>query len=119
MAIPNIQMIMLPFLKLLSDGNEYSVRAITQKLAGLFDLSTEEFQETLRSGKPIFYNRIGWAQTYLFKAGLIEKPKRAYVRITNKGKDVLRKRPEDIRLKYLRKWPEVAPFFGRNKTKSQ
>lgn len=46
-------------------------------------------------------NRIGWARTYLKKAGLIESPERAVFRITKAGLDVLHDDPNVIDQKYL------------------
>ncbi|TXF10566.1 hypothetical protein FR698_14445 [Pelomicrobium methylotrophicum] len=68
MSIPDYQTIMLPLLKLLSDGQERSIRACTDALADHFHLSQEERVELLPSGQqPVFDNRVGWARTYLKK----------------------------------------------------
>ena len=72
MAIPDYQSIMLPLLKLVSDGQEYKMRDVTDKLADHFNLTEEERQEPIPSGtQALFYNRVGWARTYLVKAGLL------------------------------------------------
>ncbi len=74
-------------------------------------MSEEDRTKLLPSGQqPIFYNRVGWARTYLKKAGLLEDPKRGYFQITNRGKEVLDDNPSRIDMKFLRKFPEYIEF---------
>jgi len=68
MSIPTYEDIMLPFLKYISDGKEYSFRNIVDFLAKDFNLSEEEKRELLPSGnQTVFDNRAGWAKTHLKK----------------------------------------------------
>ncbi|QKV52236.1 restriction endonuclease [Comamonas antarctica] len=111
MAIPDYQTCMLPFLSHLTDGNEHSLRETEEALAEKFGLTPAERAELLPSGQQgIFKNRIGWARTYLKKAGLIEAPKRAIFKITARGQDVLSSKPTRIDSKYLEQWPEFIEF---------
>ncbi|MFC1879378.1 restriction endonuclease [Chloroflexota bacterium] len=111
MTIPDFQTIMLPLLRLASDGKEYSIHEATNQLADHFSLTSEEKRELLPSGQqPTFYNRVGWARTYLKKAKLIEDPKRGYFRITDRGREVLKSNPDAINMKYLRQFPEYLEF---------
>lgn len=69
MAIPDYQSVMLPLLKLVSDGREYRTRECIEKLADEFGLSEDERKELLVSGQQtVFDNRVGWARTYLKKS---------------------------------------------------
>ncbi|MFO7873871.1 MAG: winged helix-turn-helix domain-containing protein [Bacteroidales bacterium] len=53
--IPSYEEIMLPFLKLLSDGKEHILNESHDKLADHFQLSEEEISELLPSGQqPVF-----------------------------------------------------------------
>jgi len=73
MAIPDYQTIMLPLLRLASDGREHENQDAAEELAKHFQLSDEDRSELLPSGRQgVFRNRVGWASTYLKKAGLIE-----------------------------------------------
>jgi restriction system protein len=111
MTIPDFQTIMLPFLQLASDGEEHSIHEVVESLAGLFKVTEEEQSILLPSGQqPIFYNRVGWARTYLKKAKLLEDPRRGYFRITSRGREVLQSNPDRIDMKYLRKFPEYIEF---------
>lgn len=118
MAIPDFQSIMLPLLTYAADGNEHHILEAVDYLAIKFSLSDEELSKLLSSGQqPVFYNRVGWARTYLKKAGLLEDPKRGYFRITERGKKILNEDPSRIDMKYLRQFPEYLEF--RESTQDQ
>ncbi len=88
--IPKYEEIMLPLLKYLSDGQEHGLSETHDTLARQFKLTDQELREFLPSGKQtIFRNRVGWARTYMKKAGLLISPKRAHFRISDKGKELL------------------------------
>lgn len=116
MAIPDYQTIMLPLLKLTSNGNELKFRAAINKLAEEFKLDSSELKETLPSGGGIFDNRVGWARTYLKKAGLLAYPRRLYIQITDRGKKVLSDKPKQIDVKLLRQFPEFLDFQAPKKS---
>lgn len=120
MSIPDYQSIMLPFLKFSSDNKEHSKKDAIEHLAGIFRVSEEERGRLLESGlQSIFDNRVGWARTYLKKAGLIESPKRSYFRITSEGIAVLAKNPEKIDAKFLRQFPSFVEFQSIKKDKTE
>lgn len=58
-------------------------------------------------------NRIGWAKTYLKKAGLVESPARAVFQITKAGEDVLHDNPDVIDQKYLLRYDSFKEFIGK------
>jgi len=90
MPIPDYQSIMLPLLKFAGDKKEHSIREAIEYIANVFNLSEEERREVLPSGQQyIIDNRVGWARTYLKKAGLLESTKRSYFKITDLGLEVL------------------------------
>lgn len=109
--IPDYQSIMLPLLEFISDGREYKMRNVTDELAIKFGVTEEEQKELLPSGvAPVFYNRTAWAKTYLKKAGLIDSPKQGIVIISNRGLDVLKKKPSSINVKFLKQFSEFVEF---------
>jgi restriction system protein len=111
MTIPDYQACMLPLLRFLEDGKEHSLREAEESLATHFGLSPAERVELLPSGQQgIFKNRIGWARTYLKKAGLLESTKRAAFRITDRGREALAVNPSKIDAKFLEQWPEFLEF---------
>jgi restriction system protein len=114
MAIPDYQDFMLPLLQAVSDGNDYRVRNVTGQLADTLGLTQEERQQLLPSGQQTYLgNRIGWASTYLKKAGLLESPKRGYVRITGEGCKALAVHPTKIDNAFLKKYASFIDFYGR------
>lgn len=118
--IPDYQSIMLPLLQLLEDKQEYKVREITERLAAQFQLTDEERKTLLTSGTQyVFDNRVGWAKTYLKKAGLIDFPKRATASITELGNDVLKSKPKKIDAKFLRQFPSFLEFVGVNRNEKE
>lgn len=111
MAIPDFQSIMLPLLQLSSDDKVHYIHDAVKILSEQFELREEEQTKLLPSGQqPIFYNRVGWARTYLKKAGLLEDPKRGYFQITDRGREVLGTKPTRIDKKFLHQFPEFIEF---------
>jgi restriction system protein len=111
MAIPDFQSLMLPLLKLVNDGREHSFRESVDRLADQFHLTKEERSELLPSGLAVLFdNRVGWARTYLKKAGLLEATRRGYVKITQCGLEVLQQNPAKINIAFLRRFPEFVEF---------
>ena len=53
----------------------------------------------------------GWAKTYLVKAGLLESPRRAFIRLAARGQQAL-KDTARIDSRYLRRFPEFLKFTG-------
>jgi restriction system protein len=118
--IPDYQSIMLPLLKIVSDRQEYTVRDIIEKLSEQFGLTDEERKELLPSGQQaVFDNRVGWARTYMKKAGLLETPRRATVVITQRGLDVLAQNPQEINARFLRQFPEFVEFQTTKRDRSE
>jgi len=111
MAIPDFQTLMLPLLELAADGQEHLVRDSIDRLADQFGLSEAERRELLPSGQqPTFDNRVAWARTYLKKAGLLEAPRRGYFRLTQRGREVLASKPDQINIGFLSRYPEFVKF---------
>ena len=118
MAIPDYQTIILPFLQFLRDEEVRSKRETVEHLAKVFKLTEQELKELLPSGKqPIFSNRVGWARTYMKKAGLIESVKHGYLIISERGKKVLSQNPEKIDVKFLEQFPGFLKFKKSKKVK--
>jgi restriction system protein len=116
MTIADFQSLMLPLLKILGDGRTYKYREILELLAREFQVTEAERKEMLPSGQQgIFDNRVGWAKTYLKKAGLIDSPQRATFVISERGKEILFQNPARIDAKFLRQFPEFQEFNRVNK----
>jgi restriction system protein len=111
MAIPGFQDMMLPMLKIMSDGYEYETSQLNKNLAQHFALTEDERHQLLPSGRQAtFTNRVSWSVIYLYKTGLLEKVRRATYRITERGHSVLQENPRRIDLKFLSQFPELEAF---------
>ena len=111
MPIPDFQSVMLPLLQSLADGQEHVHSDVIDALATQFKLIPEERKELLPSGRQeIFGNRVGWARTYMKKAGLVESTARGKYKITSRGHDILLKKPARIDVKFLKQFPEFIEF---------
>lgn len=109
--IPDYQTIMLPLLKLCGDGKEHSLREVTEKLAAEFDLNPDERSQKLPSGQQtVFGNRVGWARTYMKKAGLLDTTRRAFFKVTARGREVLDGKPSRIDGRFLNQFQEFKVF---------
>jgi len=102
---------MKPFLVAICDGRSYSIREVRGVLAKQFKLTEEELTLMLPSGtQTVFTNRVQWAGTYLTKAGLVKKPARGIVAITEEGKKVLKDDPKEIDVDYLTRYDSFRDF---------
>lgn len=114
MSIPDYQTLMLPLLKLTADKKDHSLREAVEVLAKQFQLSADELAELLPNGrKTRFYDRVGWAGTYLRKAGLLASSERGQFRITQRGLDVLNQKPVKIDVGFLEQYEEFIQFRTR------
>lgn len=120
MPIPDYQSVMLPILKLASDGLEHKFARAVEALADEFNLTTEERNELLPSGtQAVFNNRVGWACSYLKKAGLLASPKRGFFTITQKGHELISTNPTRIDSSTLEQYPEFIEFKTRKKEREE
>jgi restriction system protein len=116
MPIPDFQTLMLPVLKYTDTHGEHTLREATEFLAKEFELTPAEVPELLPSGRqPMFYNRVGWARTYLKQAQSLELRSHNHLAITERGKQVLADNPTRIDMKYLERFPEYVAFRERTK----
>ncbi|MFD1384365.1 restriction endonuclease [Rhodanobacter aciditrophus] len=113
--IPNYQQFMRPFLEVAYQAKqqgkeEVRLRDVIDVLAEQFELSEEERSELLPSGRQrVIDNRIGWARTYLTKAGLLEATRRAHFSITDQGIQAVKSK-ETIDNAYLNQFEKFIAF---------
>jgi restriction system protein len=111
MAIPDYQTLMLPLLEYLADGKEHSVGEAVEVLSSQHGLTSQERAQLLPSGQQtVIRNRVGWARTYMTKAGLVERVRRGYFRISERGKSIITSKPGRIDVHFLEQFPEFVEF---------
>lgn len=107
MHIPTYQEVMLPLLRVLgASGAEVPLRECTRQVSDAMGLTEAQRQERLPSGgQTCIHNRIGWAGWYMRQAGLVEKPRRAHLCITQEGRRLLDTHPATIDNTVLATYP--------------
>lgn len=109
--IPDYQTCMLPLLRFAADNKVHKLSEAVDYISKLYKLSDIENNQLLPSGtQTIIFNRVGWARTYLKKAGLLEDPKRGTFQITQRGLELLNDNIKELNTKYLEKYPEFIAF---------
>src|SRR5438132_1804665 len=117
MAVPDFQTLMLPLLRLASCGQRQTIAEAGERLAQDFQLSDDDRTRLLGSGQTRLYNRVGWATTYLKKAGLLQAVGPGRYQLTERGRDVLVSGPAGIDVAFLEsRYPEISEF---RKTRSR
>lgn len=89
MAVPTFEELFKPILEVSSDGVVLRNKDIRERVVKASNFSDEELNETLPSGQKRLDNRIGWAKTYLYKAGLLQRVSRDHYVITDEGRRLL------------------------------
>lgn len=114
MAIQTFDRYFLPVLRALSDGNVRSMREIRDSVATETGVTKEDLAVRTPGGKSLLYSgRVGWAKTYLNKAGLIDRVSRGRYVISQRGREALGS-GLDIDLEYLCRYPEFNVFIGQS-----
>jgi restriction system protein len=119
MPVPDYQTFMLPVLAYAGKhaSEAVAVKELYDAMAAQFSLTDAERNELLPSGsQTTFANRVGWAATYMKKAGLLCSPKRGHIQITELGKQALVSKPTTINTAFLKNYPSFVAFQGKHKT---
>lgn len=119
MTVPGYESFMLPTLRVLADGAPRATRDVAAAAAGLLGLAGSDLLEAIASGQLTYLNRGQWAQTYLFQAGLITRPRRGVVVIADEGRATLASGVDGIDADYLARYPKFQAFLERKGTRGR
>jgi len=91
--IPKFHETFIPILQVLSSGDVLHYEELRRRVRDQFyaELPNDLLEQKTSSGDLLILNRIGWGKAYLKQAKFIVQPRRAYVSITEKGKQQLAK----------------------------
>ena len=104
MAMPSINDLLLPFLRIMDDEKiHYRIDMINQ-LADQFNLSEEERLQRDTNNNLVFGNLIDWCRSYFISAQFIQNTENKGFRITRLGSEQLRDSPAQINVQYLRQF---------------
>lgn len=122
MAVPDFQTLMRPVLEEYATGGERRIADVRAVLAERLGLTEHDLAERLPSGLArTFDNRVAWATTYLYRVGLLERPRRSVYAITERGREILAANQERVDLSVLSRFPELAELrkaSGERRTKT-
>jgi restriction system protein len=128
--VPQFQYLMLPLLKVMGGGHEMTTIQMRDGVADNLFMTAEALSLDLPIepqnvfNNPIkwvqylpigsqnaFNNRMGWAITFLYKACLLERPRKAIYIISEIGKQVLLDNPVEIDAEFLRSYGDFNKFY--------
>lgn len=116
MPVPKYYQFFPSILDCLADGKEHNLKEVAEYCANKFNLSDEDKRETLPSGQARYLTRLGWARTYLKKAGLIDRTSRSVYVITDLGEEAVRNGSSNVDLEYLRRFDSFNEFSNPKST---
>ena len=130
--VPQFQNLMLPLLKVMGCGHEMTTIQMRDDVANNLFMTAEALSQNLPlpirpqnafnneiqwikyltiEQQNAFNNRMGWAITFLYKACLLERPRKAIYIISEIGKQVLLDNPVDIDAEFLRSYGDFNKFY--------
>ncbi|MDE0077137.1 MAG: restriction endonuclease [Chloroflexota bacterium] len=114
MPVPGFQLLMLPALTALSDGQETPVSKVRARVAQSEGLSQSDLAEMLPSGRQtVFANRVSWAVIFMERAGLLERSNRGIYKLADEGRKLLKRGPKVINNRLLRDYPSFVEWRKR------
>lgn len=88
---------LIPILRAMEDGTIRSRREIPPIVADNLKLPDELRQVLISSGKPMYADRIGWAVSFLFRNGALERARRGHYVISHVGRQLISQFPNGAR----------------------
>jgi restriction system protein len=111
MAVPDFQSFFKPLLDIAADGQEHSIEEARNFIARSMVLSEADMAELLPSGiQTKFDNRVAWAKSYFVQAKVLESSRRGFFRITERGRELLKRGHNRIDIRILNEYPEFVEF---------
>ena len=112
MPIPEFNEIKAPALQFFADGKQHKISEVFAVLADHFNLTEDERNELLPSGtQRRWHNRANWACYDLFRAGLLDRPKKGLYIITDLGRKIASQNPKSIDREFLMQFPQFVQFL--------
>ncbi len=119
MAVPSFDEFFLPLLQLLNEKGPLRFADLKTELAERMGISEEDQRELLPSGKQRRYdNRVGWARTYLSKAGLLRNVTRGVYELSEEGEQLLASNPQTVNVITLQAFEPFQDWRSKSKSPS-
>ena len=116
--IPKFKFYFYPFLKNLAERESCRLYDLARLVAKDLGLNADDLSETTKSGRQSKHcSRVNYCASYLKKMKLVEAFSTGSYKITQRGKDILRKYGTNLTLSDLRELPEyLATQINANNT---
>ena len=111
---PKYHELMRLMLEAVADGEPHHVKEVILRMMDVSGLTAEQLAETIPSGQPKYRNRSLWAATYLRKAGALSTPKRGWVQLADRGRELLAE-SGPINAARLKQFPGWEEAWGQTK----
>ena len=113
-GIPPWEEFMIPLLEYLHDGATRGRPEMYEIVSAAMRLSEDQLAIRLKgSGHVKAHNRIGWALSFMTRAGALERPSRARYAITNLGQTLLRTHAGGLKESDLKAIPAFADYVPK------
>lgn len=119
MSIPKYHDFYTPFLICIKDGKVHQMKEIVSFCATYYDLTANDLSETISSGQSVVNNRVGWASTYLKKAGLIQRVSKGSFTITEAGRYAIVEEQAYVDNDYLLRFESFREFYHHKSSASE
>lgn len=114
--VPRWHEFMEPSLRALATAPELRSKDVADRAADSLGITEAARKASLASGGLRYRNRAGWAQTHLVQAGLIARPRRGVLRLTEAGRALLDNMPPRLDPDFLKRYPRYSEFIGESGT---
>lgn len=114
MAIPDYQTLMRPVLEDILQRGATGFPPLIESISDRFKLSEEDREKTIKSGSTVIRSRVWWALTFLYQAGLLERPSRGMYIVSDAGKQAL-KNHSTIDNKILKTYPKFLQWGNQER----
>lgn len=104
-GVPTIDGCRPAVLRFLNTGEARQLKDIIAGVAQVMNLTQDVVDQRVRSGQGRLENRVGWACSSFFQAGLLEKVRRGWYRITEDGRTVDRRNLHEYGESDMDEWP--------------
>lgn len=104
--IPDLDTLRLAVLRVFADGVEHSAEEIQERMKVQFGISPQELLQKTEGGTPVFRNQVALGLANLQGAPhrgpkYVEKVRKKVYRISERGKDILKRNPSTLTIKDL------------------
>jgi restriction system protein len=115
MPILNHEQYMSSILRILNESGPLHRKDLIEAVGDAFELPQEERIKENENGTVLFRSRIHWASQYLYMAGCLQRPSRGVYEITERGLELLQRKPTGVNKLDLEEFEEMRAWTARSR----